>query len=377
MKEMPVKVTIPASSMLMSGIQTVLNVVPPKTTLPILSNVLLETDGSNLKIGATDLDLSISTRVPAQVNEEGAITVPARKFAEMVRELPDMPVEIEVDGVKVVIRCDRGVFRLVGVDKDEFPALPQIQDGKTVSVQSSVLQRLIRKTIFAVSNDETRPGLHGAYCRMEGGKILMVATDGHRLAKASVLVEVADTVSDGIIIPPKALNNLARLVGDSAIPPQITVGENHIVFELEHTTLSSRLIEATYLDYQRAIPVSNNRILSVNRETLYSAVRRVAVLSNATTRQIRFSLRPGFIELSASSHDIGGEAREEVPARYDGEPLDTAYDYRYILDVVERIESDDIVFKLDTPISAGLITPSENVEGEDYLCIVMPLRFTD
>lgn len=371
------KVTVPASSMLLSGIQTVLNVVPPKTTLPILSNILLETEDGHLRIGATDLDLSIMTMVPAQISEPGSITVPARKFAEMIRELPDTPVDIEVDEVKVVIRCDRGVFRLIGIDKEEFPTLPDIQSEQSVSVPASVLQRLIRKTIFAVSTDETRPGLGGAFCQIEQGSILMAATDGHRLAKTKVPCEISETVTDGIIIPPKALNNLARLIGDSEIPPQITIGENHIVFELENTTLYSRLIEATYPDYNKVIPTNNNKDVTINREVLQSAVRRVSVLSNATTRQIRFSARPGFVELSASSHDIGGEAKEEVPAEYDGDTLDTAYDYRYILDVVERIESENVVFKLDTPISAGLIMPSEETDGEEYLCLIMPLRLTD
>ncbi|SVB33213.1 uncharacterized protein METZ01_LOCUS186067, partial [marine metagenome] len=335
-KEKTLKVTIPASSILMSGIQTVLNVVPPKTTLPILSNLLLETDENSLRIGATDLDLSIVTRLPAQIDEPGSITVPARKFAEMVRELPDTAVDIEVDGVKVETRCDRGLFRLTGVDKDEFPSLPDIQSDKTVSLPPSVLQKLIRKTLFAVSTDETRPGLGGAFCRLEDNTVLMVATDGHRLAKVSAQSGIETTLSEGIIIPPKALNNLARLIGESEVPPQFTIGENHIVFELEQTMLYSRLIEATFPDYERVIPAGNNKLITINRVALQSAVRRVAVLSNATTRQIRFSVKPGFVELSASSHDIGGEAKEEVPAVYDGEPLDTAYDYRYILDVLER-----------------------------------------
>lgn len=371
------KVTIPASSMLMSGVQTVLNVVPPKTTLPILSNLLLETEGDTLRIGATDLDLSIVTKVPAQITEPGAITVPARKFAEMIRELPDTPVDIEVDGVKVMVRCDRGVFRLVGVDKDEFPTLPVIQSEQTISVPASVLQRLIRKTLFAVSTDETRPGLGGAFCRLTDQSILMVATDGHRLARVSVPIEVNSTITDGIIIPPKALNNLARLIGESEIPPQITIGDNHIIFELEQTTLYSRLIEATYPDYEKVIPSNNNKKLTMNRESLQSAVRRVSVLSNATTRQIRFSIQSGFVELSASSHDIGGEAKEEVPATYDGDPFDTAYDYRYVLEVLDRIECEDVTFKLDTAVSAGLIVPAESSDEEDYLCLVMPLRLTE
>lgn len=371
------KVTIPASSMLLGGVHTVLNVVPPKTTLPILSNLLLETDTDSLRIGATDLDLSIITTCPVQVVEPGSITVPARKFAEIVRELPDTPVDIEVDGRKVVLRCERGVFRLVGTEKDEFPTLPDVQSDRSITLPGSTLQRLIRKTIFAVSTDETRPNLNGALWRISHGTILMVATDGHRLAKVSLASEVPETVTDGIIVPPKALNNLARLLGESEVPPRITIGDNHIVFELEQTTLCSRLIEATFPEYDKVIPTSYRKSFSVSREALQSAVRRVAVLSNATTRQIRFSIKPGYIELSASSQDIGGEAHEEVPAQYSGEALDIGYDYRYILDIIDRIESEEVVFTIDTPISAGLITPAEQPEGEEYLCLVMPLRLTD
>lgn len=372
------KITIPASSTLMSGIQTVLNVVPPKTTLPILSNLLLETEDGHLTIGATDLDISIVTKIPAQVAEGGSITVPGRKFAEMARELPDAPVEIEVDGVKVVIRCDRGVFRLVGIDKEEYPALPEVPTDQTITIPASALQRLIRKTVYAVSKDETHPSLWGAFLRIGGGSVRMVATDAHRLAKTTLPCEVGDTVTEGIIVPPKALNNLSRLIGESETSSRITIGENHVVFDLESAQLYARLIEATYPDYERVIPSGNDKIVKVNREVLESAVRRVSVLSNSNTRQIRYSARPGFIELSSSSHDIGGEAREEVPADYEGDAMDTAYDFRYLLDVVERIESEDVVFKLDSPVSAGIITPSEEeAEGEDYECLIMPLRLTE
>mgnify|MGYP001174421019 CR=1 FL=1 len=372
------KITIPASSTLMSGIQTVLNVVPPKTTLPILSNMLLETEDGNLTIGATDLDISIVTKIPAEITEGGSITVPGRKFAEMVRELPDTPVEIEVEGVKVIIRCDRGVFRLVGIDKEEYPSLPEVPPDQNVTIPASSIQRLIRKTVYAVSKDETHPSLWGAFLRIGGGTVRMVATDAHRLAKTTLPCEVSDTVTEGIIVPPKALNNLSRLIGDTDSPSRITIGENHVVFDLENAQLYARLIEATYPDYERVIPSGNEKTVKVNREVLESAVRRVSVLSNSTTRQIRYSVRPGFIELSASSHDIGGEAREEVPAEYEGDAMDTAYDFRYLLDVVERIEGEDVVFKLDSPVSAGIIMPAEEeMEGEEYQCLIMPLRLND
>ncbi len=371
------KITISASSILMNGIRTVLNVVPPKTTLPILSNMLLETEDGHLTIGATDLDLSVVTKIPAQVTEAGSITVPGRKFAEMVRELPDAPVEIEVDGVKVVVRCDRGVFRLVGIEKEEYPALPDVPAEKTVTIPSSSLQRLIRKTVYAVSKDETHPSLWGAYLSIVEGAVRMVATDGHRLARMSLPGEVSETITEGIIVPPKALNNLSRVIGESEAPSRITIGDNHVVFDLENARLCVRLIEATYPDYERYIPTDNEKVVKVNREVFEGAVRRVSVLSNSITRQIQHAIRPGFIELSSSSHDIGGEAREEVPAEYEGEALDTTYDFRYLLDVVERIESEDVVFKLDSSISAGIITPSEEeAEGEDYQCLIMPVRVT-
>ncbi|MCY3773174.1 MAG: DNA polymerase III subunit beta [Gemmatimonadetes bacterium] len=371
------KITIPASSILMNGIRTVLNVVPPKATLPILSNMLLETEDDHLTIGATDLDLSIVTKIPSQVTEAGSITVPGRKFAEMVRELPDAPVEIEVDGVKVVIRCDRGVFRLVGIDKEEYPALPDVPTEQTVTIPASSLQRLIRKTVYAVSKDETHPSLWGAYLSIVKGAVRMVATDAHRLAKTTLPCEVDDTVTEGIIVPPKALNNLSRLIGESDAPSRITIGDSHVLFDLENARLYARLIEATYPDYERYIPTDNDKIVKVNRDVFEGAVRRVSVLSNSVTRQIQYSARPGFIELSSSSHDIGGEAKEEMPAEYEGEAIDTTYDFRYLLDVVERIESDDLVFKLDSPVSAGIVTPSEEeVEGEDHQCLIMPLRVT-
>ena len=374
-KEYPVKITIPASSTLMSGIQTVLNVVPSKSTLPILSNLLLETEDGRLTIGATDLDISIVTKIPAEISEGGAITVPGRKFAEMVRELPDAPVDIEVDGVKVIVRCDRGVFRLVGISKEEFPAMPDFTPIQTITLPASSLQRLISKTVYAVSKDEIHPSLWGAFLRIGKGAVRMVATDGHRLAKTTLPCDVSDSATEGIIVPPKALNNLSRLIGGSDAPSRVTIGQNHVHFELENAELYARLIEATYPDYERVIPTGNDKVVKVNREELESAVRRVSVLSNPTTRQIRYSFRPGFVELSSSSHDIGGEAREEVPAEYEGEAMDTTYDFRYLLDVVERIESDDVVFKLDSPVSAGIITPSEEeAEGEEYECLIMPFR---
>ena len=374
----PVKVTIQASSTLMSGIQTVLNVVPPKTTLPILSNLLIEAEDGHLTIGATDLDISIVTKITAEVTEEGSITVPGRKFAEIVRELSDAPVEIETDGVKVVVRCDRGIFRLVGIDKEEFPTFPDVSSGQSITIPASAIQRLIRKTVYAVSKDETHPSLWGAFLRIGSNAVRMVATDAHRLAKTTIPTEVSDTVTEGIIVPPKALNNLSRLIGDSDTVSHMKIGENHIAFELENAQLFARLIEATYPDYEKVIPAGNDKTVKVNREALESAVRRVSVLSNSNTRQIRFSVRPGFIELSSSSHEIGGEAREEVSAIYEGDPIDTAYDFRYLLDVIERIEGENIVFMLDSPVSAGIITPDEDGSGnEEYQCLIMPLRLND
>jgi len=359
------------------GTQAALSIVPSKTTLPILSNIAFENTANTLAISATDLDVSIVTRIPVETEQEGAITLPGKKIAEVIRELPEAPLEFVLEGQQMTISGPSGVYKILGLSKDEFPEIPQTVEGVEVKIDGSLLERMIEKTIFAVSTDETRPALNGVLWQLKKDGMVMVATDGHRLAKM-VYTDTKVVESDkDVIIPAKALHSLSRFRSEIKELKGVTIGENHILFDLDKTQIFSRLIAETYPNYERVIPKDNQSKLKVNRDFMMSSVKRVSVLSNAITHQIRLSLKEDGIHLSALDQDIGGEAKEEVPAEYDGEPQDIGYNAMYVLEILSQIESDDVIFELNTQTTAGLVYPTDQKEKEEYLCLIMPLRLND
>ncbi|MCD6170664.1 MAG: DNA polymerase III subunit beta [Candidatus Latescibacteria bacterium] len=357
-------------------IQKVFSIVPTRTTLPILSNILLDAEKDSLSIAATDLDVSICTKMPAQTEEPGSITVPARKFAEVLRELPSCLLSLESDGDRVWLLSDRGRYGLIGMPAEDFPRLPSKGEGTSFQPEGEVLSDIIDKTIFAVSTDESRPALTGVFFKGNGEQIDIVATDGHRLARVSRDMSVPLSPFEAIV-PPKALSHLTRLISGGEELDKVTVGETYITFDLGETQLYSRLIEGPYPDIERVIPRSNEKRMVVDNEGFSSAIRRVSALSDSDTHQVCFSIRKGSVRLSASSQEMGGEATEEVDVQYDNEDLDIGYNANYVLEILRRMRSEKVVFELDTPTSAGIIRPIEQPEGEDYLCLIMPLRLND
>lgn len=356
------------------GTQAALSVVPTKTTLPILSNIAFENAKDTLSILATDLDVSIITRIPVQSEQEGSITLPGKKIAEVIRELPDTPLDFVLERQQVTISGPSGVYKILGLPKDEFPEIPQSIAGTEIKIDGNRLERMIEKTIFAVSTDETRPALNGVLWQLKSDQMRMVATDGHRLAKIIHTEMQKSEAEKEIIIPAKALHSLSRFRSDMEQLKSITIGENHILFDLGETLIFSRLIAETYPNYERVIPQDNTNKLTVNRELLSSSVKRVSILSNAITHQIRLAIKENSITLSALDQDIGGEAKEEITAEYGGEPMDIGYNAMYILEILSQIESEEVVFELKTPTTAGLVYPTDQKENEDYLCLIMPLR---
>jgi DNA polymerase-3 subunit beta len=277
----------------------------------------------------------------------------------------------------MMISGPSGVYKILGLPKDEFPEVPQSIEGAEVKIEGELLQRMIEKTVFAVSTDETRPALNGVLWQIKNNETKMVATDGHRMAKiVRRKVKISEPDKD-IIIPAKALHALSRFRNEMKDLSSVTIGENHILFDLKHTLIFSRLIAETYPNYERVIPQDNTNKLTVNKSLLSSSVRRVSILSNAITHQIRLSLKENAIALSALDQDIGGEAKEEISAAYDGEPMDVGYNAMYMLEILTQMESEDVVFELKTPTTAGLVHPTEQKENEDYLCLIMPLRLNN
>jgi DNA polymerase-3 subunit beta len=378
------KFTVPRSEFL-PAVQSVLNVVSPRATLPIIANILMQLKGQELSLYATDLDTSIRTQVPVTKGEDGAIALPAKKLAEIVRELPDADIHFAADGTKAKMTCGKGTFGLAGMDSEDFPPFPEVLSGQTMILKKSLLSRMIHHTIYSTSKDETRPALQGVLWHLDGERMIMVATDGHRLAKISEPMTTAGedaskiTATD-IIIPAKTLNHLLRLFDEEDAEIKLNIMENQVIFSLNGTTLYSRLIEGPYPDFEQVIPKDNDKTLRVDREEIYSAMRSVSTLSNALTHQVKFDLSAGKVILTASDRDLGGEAKMELEkekTEYQGEDLQIGYNANYIMEIMRHIDSPEVIFELSTPVRAGLLKPSRQPEGEEYLCLIMPLRLTD
>jgi len=355
-------------------LQVVSSAVPTKSTLPILSNVLIEADKEGLTLLATDLDLSIKTRGDADVSQEGSITVPAKRIAEIVRELPDADVKVSVSGTKVKLSCANGSFSIHGLDPEDFPQLPQIDAEKMVSLPFDVLESAVRRTSYAVSTDETRQMLTGVLLQLKAGELRMVATDGHRLAKTAFRGDYKNLDRD-LIVPPKALSQVVRLAaGRDAV--NLTVSKNFAVFEMGTTTVYSRLIDGNFPNYEQVIPKESPRKVRVKREEFVGALRRVSVLSDNVTRQIKLALKPERIELSVSTADVG-EGSEALGVDYSGDELAVGYNAAYLLEALRTIGTDEIEIQLNTPTSPGIFVPAKEIENEDVLCLVMPLRLPE
>lgn len=364
---------------LMEGLSGVLQVVPAKTTLPILSNILINAEASQIVISATDLNTGIQTAIKAEVHEPGAITVPARRFHEVVRELPEQPIDFAVEDYQITVQCGRGVFRLIGVDAEEFPAFPKVDEERKIEVKSEQFFRLVSKTAFAVSTDEMRAMLTGVYWKVESEHMTMVATDGHRLVKIQHDLESEASLPDdepvGLIVPPKALTQAQRLLSHTETMT-IHLSENFILFQGKDGLVYSRLIEGDYVNYDQVIPYANDKTIRLNRMELLKAARRVAVLADQLTHQITFKLQPNLIILSVNTPELG-EAKEELAVEYNHEDMEIGYNALYLIDILNHVDDEYVLFKLSSPVTAGLVLPEEPREGEDHVSLIMPIRLSD
>ena len=296
-----------------NGVLTVYGFIPAKTTLPILGNIAIEAQNEQLIFRATDLDISIKTGAPCTILEEGAITVPGKKFAEIVRELPNTLIDIELENDIFTIKSERGIYKILGVNIEEFPIFPEIKEEKHFEIDLLDIKRMIIKTIYAVSTDESHPELNGIFWQIFPEETRMVATDGRRLSKIVLEKSIGDfEESIGIIIPPKALSYITKL-NPASDEDKIVVylDKNYIIFEYGSTVIFSRLIDAIFPDYEQFIPLSNDKTLIVDKDMFTSALKRISILSNAQNHQIALNLAPESIKINANTPDIG-EGAEDI-----------------------------------------------------------------
>ncbi|MBA3658632.1 MAG: DNA polymerase III subunit beta [Gemmatimonadales bacterium] len=361
---------------LQEGLVAVAASVPAKTTLPILSNILLEATKDGIRLSGTDLDIAVSTTVPASVDQEGAITLPARKLVEIVRELPSAAIRLTASGEqRVTIECGRSRFRLLGLPREEFPAFPTVKFENGWRTSSKDLQKLIAHVAFAASTEESRPILNGVLWELRPERMRMVATNGHRLARMDVPVSTAGGAQADLIVPPKALEQIRRLFR-SEEDVEIARSENHLGFRSSSTQVFTRLIEGPYPNYEQVIPRDNDKTATADKAALTSALRRMSIVASDQTHRIRMGFAGGSCKLSVQTPDLG-EAQEELTVTYDGEPLEIGFNAAYLLEILKFIPSDEVRLTFKAPERAATCEPVGWNDPASYLTLVMPLRLVD
>ena len=353
----------------LKGLQMVQNIVEPRQTLPILANVLLEAEGEVVRLTATDLEVGARVSVPAKVAAKGAITVSARKLAEIAKELPAAAVALKVgENASVSLRCGGATYRLVGLAPDDFPPVVPATPAAWVTLEAKTLRDMLAQTKFAISHDETRYALNGVLFMFQGKDVRLVATDGHRLAISMRSLGTGVGGATGIV-PRKAVSEIERVLG-AGEDVQVAITENQFVLQMPNFVMTARLIEGQFPNYDAVVPKAHPSKLVVDRGVLAAALRRVAVMADERNKPVKFSLSPATLRLTASSQELG-EAEEVLEVEYAGEEFVIGFNSRYVLDAISAVERDRIVLELKDALSPGVI---KSVEDDGYCCVIMPMR---
>lgn len=362
-----------AKSEFFKGLQSVQGIVDVRSTMPILSNILIETHEEGIGIIATDLEIGVKGIYEARVIQKGKITINAKKIYDIVRELPDTDIHINDEKENwVKVSCGNSSFNLAGFAPEEYPSLPAYKEEGMVELSGSEIKNMVEKTIYAVSTDENRQALNGVLYRLGITKSQMVATDGHRLACISGKKVEGLEVEMSVIIPRKVLSELAKTL-DGEKPLFFSVTDNHLVFKQEKQVLISKMIDSKFPNFEQVIPRENHIKFKVSREALMHALRRVSILSSDKSRMVKFHVGDNKIILESEENEIGN-AREEIDCDFSGETLAIGLNARYLLDALNAIDKEEVDVELKDALGPALFLPHGD---ENYKCVVMPMRIED
>ena len=349
-------------------------VVEKKTTIPILSNMLIEASGEAIELTATDLEIGLRSSCPAKVATPGSVTVPAKKLLDYVRLLDEGTVAMRLlENFWVQIKAKRSVTRMVGMSRENFPALPPLPSALT-SIPAGTLLDLIGKTIFAISIEESRYTLNGALLLIGADSLCMIATDGHRLAHIENSYSSGVSAEARALVPKKALGEIQRLVGEVAPDTQVEFGrdESHLFFRVGSRLLISRMLTGQFPNYEAVLPKENNRAVVLDREQVTAALRRVSQFADERSHAVRMQLGPNEVKLSSSSSEAG-ESEETLETEYSDEPLQIGFNSQYLLDFLAAANSGPVCFEFKDEQSAGQLRPAGE-DGGRYRYVVMPMR---
>jgi len=352
------------------------SVVEKKGTMPILLNVLIETKDNGIFITATDLEIGIKGQYQGEVQKAGNITVSAKKLYEVVKELPEKNVSFRMkENQWVEIKSGKSVFNIMGVSAETFPSFPAYDEEEFMVMEASVLREMIDKTIFAVSTDESRYNLTGVFfakhAEAEDQRMRMVATDGYRLSliDRTMKTEIPG-LEKGVLLPKKGLAELGRLLEEGGDQVWIKLKNNNLIIKKENVVLIMRLLDAEFPDYNQVIPNQTKRHIRIKRSQFIDSLKRVSILSSEKTKGVKFHFGENLLELSSYNPDFG-EAKEEISVEYRGEELTVGFNYRFILEVLNILTSEEIIMEFEDGVSPAVIRPAND---EKHTCVVMPMR---
>lgn len=352
---------------LCEGIQAVQNIITAKSTLPILSNILLETYQDKIRLTATDLDVGITCVIPVDIQEAGAITVPAKRFGDIIRELPSDSISITTKKNNlVIIDTESCQFKIMGLGREEFPKLPEFKDKEVIKIEQAILKQMLGLVVFAASTDETRYVLNGILFKINKGNLVLVATDGKRLAIAEKKIDQEMDKSISVIIPIKTIHELNRNLKDG---PEVVImlGQNQMLFDFGDVVIISRLIEGEFPDYQQVIPPVSGGKMKIERNQFLLAVKRAALLATQDYQAVKLEVFKNKLVVSKSTPDIG-ESREEIAVEYQGKELVIGFNPAYLMDVLKNLADEKVELELIDSEKPGV------VRSAGYVYIVLPMR---
>ncbi|MFN6944898.1 MAG: DNA polymerase III subunit beta [Cytophagaceae bacterium] len=367
-----------SSSSLLKHLTAINGVITTNPVVPILENFLFEIVDSKLVVYASDLQTSMITEIKIDTKEQGNVAVPARILLETLKNLPDQPVTFTIDPetYSVEISSDNGRYKLSGENATDFPRVPAVKNGYNLEMPSDVLERAIASTIFAASNDELKPAMSGVFISLNETNATFVATDGHRLIRYR-RVDVASETSNSMIIPKKALNLLkASLPSDNTLV-KMEFNASNAFFSFANTRMICRLIDERFPDYENAIPVNNNNKLTISRVELLNALRRISIYANKTTHQVRLRIAGSELQISAEDLDFSNEANERLSCDYEGEDMEIGFNAKFLIEILNNLDAENIDIHMSQPNKAGLITPAKKDKNEDILMLVMPVMLSN
>jgi DNA polymerase III subunit beta len=354
---------------LTKGLEIIQNIISAKATLPILSNILIETQKDKLRLTATDLNIGISCVIPVNILEPGAITIPAKRFSGIIKELSDEEVEINTKKNNIVtIETKNCQFKIIGLPPEEFPKLPELKDKEVIKIEQSLLKHMLAQTSFAVSLDEIKYILNGILFKISKDSITLVATDGKRLAVSKNKLTQPASREISFIVPFKTLQELDRNLSEDG-ELALIIGQNQVLFDFKDTIIISRLIEGEFPDYQQVIPPTSDQKIKADRQQLLLAVRRAALLATPDYQAVKLELFKDKLVVSKSTPDVG-ESREEIPVEYRGKEMMIGFNPVFLTDVLKVLPGTDVELEVSGSEKPGVI------RSQGYIYIVLPMRLT-